>query len=250
MSFQLCAESIARIQCNRPPLVPSKAAHFGSYRDDYTGSEERPGRRFRVLVAPSNVHIVEKDVGDTGWLSFSCILTPFGVSRPRLRRKEEADRKWKGTASIIAPSPVRKGWFLSGEAQRIIAEIAERETAEQRRHKTGDAIGSRRITHLVGDVEDVGPRPVASIKRFDASAFCRKRLEQLFDSKTRGDVHDLAEAFAWQAKGLSVREIAVEMGRTQGWVRWRLDAISKLFIRHGIRNLSLYPQQETETVAH
>jgi hypothetical protein len=155
---------------------------------------------------------------------------------------------------VPAPEHERTGWFLSGEAKRIIAARDEANAAE--RWPAREA-GVRRITRLGPYdvvVEDVGPRPIISRKRFrDPAAFVRKRLEQLFDSKKRGaakDIADAADVLTWQAKGFSVREIAEEMGRTQGWVRWRLHGISKIFIRHGISNLSQRSQQETDIASH
>jgi hypothetical protein len=259
MSLQLCAESIARIQHNRPSPQSSIVTYSRSYRDDYTGSEERPGQRFRVLVAPSEVRIVENatvtsDMGGRSLFPWSYVSTPC-----RVIRKEESDRNWKGASSIMVPKPDRKGWFLSGEAERIIAAQPEfyffllggtsapngtKETLEsddkhesdpdlsepKRYAKSDHACAPRRITSIGRDIDRCEDKPLpvmGSVKRFNAADFCRRRLEDLFKSKARGEVHDLTEALVRRAKGLSVREIAEEMGYTQGWVKWKLHAISK-----------------------
>jgi hypothetical protein len=142
---------------------------------------------------------------------------------------------------------------LADEAERAQCRLDEETAAKLRPRREATEPRARRIVRLVTDPEDTGPQPIISTKRFrDPSAFVRKRLEQLFAAKKdvpRANVDELADVLSWQARGLSAREIAEQLGQTQAWVRWRLDGISKLFIRYGIKDLSPRAQPKIATAA-
>lgn len=249
MSLHSCAEAIARIQYQRPQPITEPAITPRSYRH-----EEWLGKRFVVLAAPMAISIARKPLpaanpNSAGWLS--SIDDPSKKKRPRGRRKEESDREWKkGAPSTLVPMP-RTPWFLTAEAERIEAERAERRAAQRQVPRRYADPGGRKIIRLAYDPEDTGPLPIISTKRFrDPAAFVRKQLKQLVREKRAAkNIADMADVLAAQAKGLSAREIAEQMGRTQAWVRWRLDGISEVFIRHGINSLSQRAQQKSGLAA-
>lgn len=276
MTLQYCAEVIARFQ--RTPKTSTKTEYYRSLRDDYIGSEERPCKRFRVLVAPSKaLTIVEKPLPPslcssfTGWSAVS--LRP-SLSRPQRLQKEPADCKWKKGAPSTSRPGIRKGWFLSSEAERINTDRGELD-AHQRWSDALDldavipnfGFRVRKVTSLIGDVEDKGkdssPFLSTRLKRCDLEALCRNHLKKLVDSKLQhqiaqklGTVDEpaevigaLSEAAVWAAKRLSLREIAEQTGRTQAWVRWRLKVVSRAFLSLGIKDLTERSQQESEIVA-
>jgi hypothetical protein len=255
-TLQSCAAKIATIKRNRTAPTSTEIEQYPrSYRRE--GEDTPSCGRFRVLAHPSiGVPVVKMPLPATdtifaGW--GSSIVNPYGRALPARRlRKEESDRAWKGRPSTEKPKAGQR-WFLSEDAERIIAESesTQREILDyyteqleqlSKEFGTRPARTARKIVRLVHDPADVEPRPIISTKRFrDPSAFVRKRLEQLFASKKdvpRANVDELADVLSWQARGLSAREIAEQLGQTQAWVRWRLDGISRIFIRNGITNLS------------
>lgn len=221
-----------------------------SYRDDEIGSEERPCIRFRVLIAPSDLHVVRRDIPppeSSEWRSIHLFRPP--ANGAWLPRKELKDRAWEGSSGTLTPNPNPIAWNPYAGFEEQIADYARKteEDAKVRRERKP----ARRAT-INGFDERHPPRftdlalaPIPT-KRFDAAAFCRRKLKRLFTSKAR--VAEVAMVLAWQAKGFSVREIAEEMERTQGWVRHRLAVVSKIYISNDFRQLAETQQQKQEFV--
>ena len=240
MSLHSCAEAIARIQYQRPQPITEPTKTPRSYRH-----EEWLGKRFVVLVAPPDVAVVKRTLpsATSGYLD-----APPKKKRSWRRRKEESDRNWKGTQPPKVAMPNRERWFLSDEAERIQRRLDEEDAAKLQPRREAMEPRPRKIVHSVFDREDTGPLPIISTKRFrDPAAFVRKQFKQLVQERVAAkNIADMADVLAAQAKGLSVREIAERKGRTTAWVRWQLVGISKLFIRHGIKDLSQRAQQKID----
>ena len=236
------------------PAVSSPSAHpqptptpafLHSDRDDFIGSDERPCIRFTVRVAPSEVHVVRRDIPppeSSEWRSVHLFRPP--ANGAWLPRKELKDSRWEGSSGTLTPNPNPIAWNPYAGFEEQIADYARKteEDAKVRRERKP----ARRAT-INGYDERHPPRftdlalvPIPT-KRFDAAAFCRRKLKGLFKSKAH--VAEVATVLAWHSKRLSVREIAEEMGQTQGWVRHRLAVVSKIYI-------SMIPVQLAETQQH
>jgi hypothetical protein len=232
MSLQSCAEIIARLQRNPQTHKPTKKTELRSYRDDYIGSEERPCKRFRILVAPSNaLSVIEASLPTfTDWdvrLAISLSSQPAA-----LRKHELGDRNFKGAPSTTNPGLERKGWFGSEEAERFLTSgteeairfivhesqnnlavkeskrfiaIAEANDAKEKvEHSPEEGSPTprlRKTTSLIGDPEDLRPL-VDPITNAPSTASYGKSLKELFDSKIRQhqNTEERAQLRKWQAQ--------------------------------------------------
>jgi hypothetical protein len=225
-----------------PQLTPTEEH---SYRDDEIGSEERPCIRFRVLIAPSEVHVVRRDIPSpesSEWRSVHLFRPP--ANGAWLPRKELKDRRWEGSSGTLTPNPNPIAWNPYAGFEEQIADYA-RKTEEDAKVRRARKPARRATINGFDETHppsftDLALAPIPT-KRFDAAAFCRRKLKRLFTSKAH--VAEVATVLAWHSKRLSVREIAEEMGQTQGWVRHRLAVVSKIYI-------SMIPVQLAETQQH
>jgi len=282
LRFRICAELIAGIRRNRqqPTTEPTKPPRTNHY--DWLGPEQGPWKRFVVLVAvPEPLPVVSAALNPQDHLEGGGGIAPIWKVRPRLNAnpRRQRDPVWKGTPSVEIPNPNRTPWFLSEEGKRVTAARDERkmvsrwqrqpsrlfriatkseasrpperkpserktiqlpEDAAKKYEYKGTALSDQWI-ELNGLQRLQKPSPM---RQRDAAAFFRKRLVQLFGSKKSAAIKDVANVLAWQARGLSVREIAVEMDATAAWVRYRLDGISKNFIRQQTQSLTSARQQK------
>jgi len=93
------------------PQPTPTPAFLHSDRDDFIGSDERPCIRFTVRVAPSEVHVVRRDVPppeSSEWRSIHLFRPP--ANGAWLPRKELKDRRWEGAPSTLTPNPNPNGW--------------------------------------------------------------------------------------------------------------------------------------------
>jgi hypothetical protein len=232
------------------PQPTPTPAFLHSDRDDFIGSDERPCIRFTVRVAPSEVHVVRREIpppDSSEWRSVHLFRPPAnGVWLPR---KELKDRAWVGSSGTLRPNPSPIAWNPYAGFEEQLAKFAEKteEDAKVRRARKP----ARRTT--VNGFDETHPPSFTDLalvpipaKRFDAPAFCRRKLKGLFKSKAH--VAEVATVLAWHSKRLSVREIAEEMGQTQAWVRHRLAVVSKIYISNDFSQLAETQQQKQEFV--